>query len=477
MARWLWLAVLGFASCATLRPECERHGGTPWRELQTVHFTVRTNLDAEEGREAALSFERALGALRQAFPGEREPTGRIDAVVFRSNPQLQDIAENPGIVGLMQEDWHGHLVAAGSASSLTGAYAKGGVVMHELTHYVASYALARQPRWFAEGLADYFEGLQLDGGHARAGDANADALGLLQITAPLPFDSLWEWDSPFSTDDRLTALRYATSWLFVHYFYNRRFEQLTRYFAALANDEPPRAAFGRAFDGVDGSTLDREVRAYLNGGEYEAFIYELKPVDTQVQERPVPDAAVHAMLVRLAHTPERKRRELDAALAIDPSAPSALTIQALDEERAEVQLSLAQRLTTLHPKKVAGWRLLARALKRSGRSVAESMAALRQARSLAPADAYVLEELGADLLLDGSVSEAVAVLHEAVSLAPGSLLATARLARALALSNQCADAKQALERAQELGASHEGRAGAAKLLQHARQAIIECSPR
>lgn len=451
--------VVAAGSCATLRPECAAHGGDPWLELETEHFVMRTNLTQGEGRAAVLKLERWLAVVRHAFPSTASPPGRMEVVVFRDTRELQDLTGSTSTVGHQLRDWHGPLMLLGNTLYLFETQTEDAIVLHELTHFFERYAFARQPRWLAEGLASYFETAKVDEtGAARTGDPLLRWLKVVHRGTHLPLAALWEWDADRSNPDddvALTASRYASAWLFVHFLYNRREKQFMRWLQALAQGLEPRFAFQAAFEGRSLEQLDAEADEYVEGGKYRAHLFAIEPIREFVGERPVADSTAHALFARIAFAlrysetwRQRAAEELDAALALDPNDALALELKILMAQ-GEPMLEAARTLITTHPENPRGWRLAAAQLARAG-DLEGALESLEKANSLVPDDPDVLRELGGLLEAAGRSGEALPMVVKAARLAPHRYELQLTLALMLARVSRCPEATMAFEHASEL---------------------------
>jgi tetratricopeptide (TPR) repeat protein len=483
--RALLAAALAATSCATLRPECAAHGADPWLELTSAHFDVKSNLDPEPARRAVLDLERSLALLRHAFPVGAEPAGLLEVVVFRDIREVQDLIGTTVYVGQAMSDWHGALMVLGNSRYLLTSDTDRGLVLHELTHHVASWAFVRHPRWLSEGLAMYFETATIDDqGAVRVGDALIPALNRMRALNHLSLDQLWGWDADVSdpaADPDLLEKRYGSSWLFVHYLFNRREKQLGRWFKALAAGDAPRTAFAKAFSDVDLTRLDDEVETYLEGASYRAHAFVLGAIDERIEQRALPDADAHGLFARIAaqmHDREQARarvqQELTLALGLDPTAQLPLELQVLSQRDAARAAELARALTTSHPDDARAWRLLGATLAHHKEPLTEVVAALRKAYALAPDDSGAAGDLAAALEAMAEVDEAVLLAKKAVLLAPGQADLQVTLARALAHSGRCDEAAAALDRARELFAEGLPSEVRVRFLERARSIVERC---
>lgn len=472
------------SGCASFRAECATHGGSAWWRVTSESFEVKTNLDRDDARAAALELERSLAVLRHTFPSGRVLPQRIEAVIFRDEVQLQELVENRYYLGAMMRDFHGPMLAIGSTPYLVGGAMERGVALHELAHHVASHVLARQPRWLAEGLATYLETARIgEDGSVISGEPADRDVSLVIGGGVLPVEALWAWDLDLSDPLEQPVLeqrRYATSWLLVHYLFNHREAELLHFLDALAAGTPPRAAFAEGFPSLDAATLDGEVSRYLEGGSYKSRLFKLGPIPLALEVASLPDAEAHAAFARIArgiHDPQRRlarqRREIAAALALDPKLALALELEVLATPDRDEAMDLAASLVALHPDDARGWRLLA-LTQPPTRYRTEARPALRTALALAPDDPDVNRELAGIEVALGNAAEALALAQKAAGRAPHRPDTHATLARALAVTDRCSEAAAELLRARELIDEHVPEPIRRAMLVEATHAVEHC---
>jgi hypothetical protein len=473
-------ALAALTGCANLRAECAAHGGSPWLELTSPHFVVHTNLDDSDAREATHGLEQSLGVLRYVFAGDHEPKRRIDVVLFRNTLQLQDILGRGEFNGLMMRDWHGPLLLVGGAMYLIGNSARADVVMHELTHHASSFALAREPRWLAEGLAMYFETTTIDSsGKVRVGDPMMQALRIVRSSTPMTFEELWQWTDDPVDSQQLLNRRYAASWMFVHFFYNQHEPELVEFLRALSTGVAPREAFARTFPGLSFAQLDDEARHYLAEGSYAAHVFPLRTTPDAVQVRPLADAQVHAELARIAlasKRPERAAEELDAEQALDPNLPLAFELKVLTSRDDARALALAREFTTRFPNDATAFRLLAMTLRANRAPAEQVLQAARRSLALDDEDPHALSDAAMVLTSSGAGEEAVPLARKAALLAPYEPAAHFTLAIALSSVARCDDAAAAFERGTELFDEHTPAALRKRLVEQTRAMMKACAP-
>ena len=114
------LALLSLLSgCAHVAPECATHGGTPWLEVSSQHFVVRTNLSADEARGTVVQLERARASLLAVYPNGGAEKDPLEVVVFTSPAQLQDLSGDALLDGALVHDWRGPMLLTASTAAGT----------------------------------------------------------------------------------------------------------------------------------------------------------------------------------------------------------------------------------------------------------------------------------------------------------------------------------------------------------------------
>src|SRR6185503_20000450 len=112
--------------------------------------------DAAGATGMARSMEADRSALAAFWGLEFDPADRLEVVVFADRQSLADFAGH-GVGGYVVEGPRGPLLVM----ALNGVGGKA-VASHELSHHLIAQALQRQPRWLGEGLATYFESVQIE---------------------------------------------------------------------------------------------------------------------------------------------------------------------------------------------------------------------------------------------------------------------------------------------------------------------------
>jgi hypothetical protein len=228
------------------------------------------------------------------------------------------------------------------------------IVTHELMHVLSYSALPIQPRWFAEGLASYFETLQLaEDGSFELGAPVDDRLRLLRqpargarVATVFACTEARCSDSPF----------YATAWALFSYLTNRRSSDLLRYIQRLLElpKEDQASAWPEVFPDLTPDKLDAILDDWIKTGDLTVHHYKIKLRDFAVTQRSLGDGEIYAARALLRYRSDgRPLAEAAAALAADPDNVIANMINMRSAEKPN--LVTAQRLTVAHPDDWRAW--------------------------------------------------------------------------------------------------------------------------
>lgn len=454
------------SACAHVAPECNTHAGTPWRELTSQHFVVRTPLPLEEAKAAALQLERARASLLAAFPGAaRLRPDPLEVVLFTSPAQLHDLTSDPLIDAALLHDWRGPLLLTANTPVFIDSMQLR-LTLHELAHYFSPTALRRWPRWFEEGLAIYLETIVIDAGKQTAvrGAANQVKLGEVMNWGILPVQSLWAWDVEPDAFNGLEQHRAASAWFWVHYLVNEHRPALEKFMRYLSEGDEPREAWAAAFGTLTAKAMADGASAYLEKRETRSQLMDLTQLNTAMTERVLPDAQVHALLARAAGASgawPRARQEARAAMALDPREARAQEQSVVTQETTEGRIEAARRITSENAEDPVGWLLLGLALPPTD---PERGQALALAAELEPRSFFALIELAAFRCAEARCPEGVTLAERAASLAPGDARVQAHTAAVLHQAGLCSQAVVSQQRALEV-LTHRASAGLRKQLQ------------
>ena len=349
--------LLALAAChGPALPAVPGQGGPAWIELQSEHFTVWT--DASRSR--ATTLIREMEHLRQVVLGVGFAGTRLEDRSFVL--ALRD-AEEVGV--FVPEQFVAFAFYGGplrqSGIVLPADAADNDVITHELVHVISFNVIRNQPRWFAEGLAKFFETVNIDPDAANGdvGKPNPDIVALLRQTTPLPSAKVFACDAYACMDD----LYYATAWAIFAYLANTYPKELIAYSRRI-DELPPNAsarAWTEVFPTLTPDKLDHEVRKWLRYGKHTVWKFDVELRQWPVTERVLRDADVYAaravLRQRFARPGAPEPPELALALAADATHLIAQLVKVAYTNA--IDLDLAKRVAAAHPDDWRAWWLVA----------------------------------------------------------------------------------------------------------------------
>jgi len=265
-------------------------------------------------------------------------------------------------------------------------------LFHEYAHILLSrHRQSPMPRWYNEGLADYFSTLSMRDGSVVAGEVLGSRLQSLAAHGAMPLARLFA-EPPGTEMDAF----YATAWALVHYLLGtpRGRTELSRFEKELAQgvplDEARERAFGRPLE-----ALQRELAQhidYLKRGVQTAVVLDPRQIPIAQPPAPVPLAAheVAGQLGSLALA----QVEFEGWEEPEPGGFLAISRTLLDT---------AVRTETVADARVRARLGFARALSGDFKGAA---AEIERARDLQPGDPEVLLRAGQISLANGALDDA-----------------------------------------------------------------------
>jgi tetratricopeptide (TPR) repeat protein len=453
---------LGLSACLVLcacarafHPERQE-----WFELRSDHFLVRTNLPKEEAARAVVELEEVRATLARFISSTApQPAGRMQVI------QLADAAEmaefvGRGVGGIATAD------AFGRPLTVMGVWRSSRplpILQHELAHLVSFSVLPRQPAWFAEGLAGYFETVRRDAAKGAMVVGEPDPGRVLYLERRFPGG----WGR--MVRERRVALTYGfetASWLLVHYLVDRRSEEFDAFMDLLAAGKDPGDAFSAAFPGLTEERLDAELHAYFRRGALGTMSVPIPEWSGSIAVRRLAPDEILALRAQVHLVPgsfQAAKREISQALSYDPGQPEAIAVRGKlpDVDRSE-QLGLARTAAKLHPDDPRAWITLLEALPKTPGP--ERHQAAEAALRTGPEEPAALVAAAWDAIDTGDPRQGAVQARGALRLAPWSVYALEALAAATAGDGRCEQAAELLERAVGMLGSHKSSAKRADLL-------------
>ena len=222
------------------------------------------------------------------------------------------------------------------------------VMLHELTHHLASRNVGVIPTWVAEGVAEFYSTFRIDAGRnvAVVGEPPRDRVRSLIGKVLIPMDRFFAVTSTneFANSPVELDLFYAQSWALVHYFFvgdqGARTRQIGTYLRALERGQDRSAAFTLAF-GTTYDELGKQLVKYVRDLQFPVFRLKpsgpggLTPDASRVSPMPEADAAAlqAVLFARMGATADAEAA-LGRAMAQPP--PSLQARIALDRVRRQL---------------------------------------------------------------------------------------------------------------------------------------------
>jgi tetratricopeptide (TPR) repeat protein len=399
-------------------------------EVQGVRFVAQASpqeLDAFtqdlEGFDAAFSF---LTGRRIAPPG---PT---TIILVRDGRLAGRLGLGGGVAGYALSNFDGSFTCVWRHPSLVETRI---TLFHEFTHLLLnSNRRASLPRWYNEGIADYFSTVVYRDGALVVGAVPGERLVWLAEHKPMPLAQLFGGDRYDTLYGRKIFDFYATAWGLIHYLMATPTgrSQLSRFEQELARgtplDEARKLAFGRSFD-----EMTRELSAHV--------AYLAHGVAAEVVLDP-----------RKVHVPQPSPAEPLGRAEVASAIGSLALARGEDPEDDTANLARAALETAVaeEPADARARAALARARARAGDANAAEEILARALRD-APDDAKVQLDAGEVALAAQANDWAQVRFRRAIELDSGSAAAWFGLGRALASSAQGEPAREAFEHARSLG--------------------------
>jgi hypothetical protein len=334
-------------------------GGPPWYEVTGAHFTVLTDLERDDALQTVQHLEQLLSAYLTVAWNTREFPARLSVVIFREAKDVQHFQPRYG--GFYLRSALLQPLAVTPAADQSDDFA---VLKHELNHHIAFAAMPQQPRWFAEGIATFFETAELDGeGNIVLGRVPRGRHFEASLIGILPVSRLLSEEEATANDPRF----YASSWLLVHYLMMNEPDAFAAYQRLLAAGASFDHAWLSAFPDLSNQALDEVLARYLDGREYDNYTVPVTLGRHEASIRTLSDADVYALRATLDYASEaapnwrqRAHENLRLALEDDPRHLRAGVLRILyATDSKEEARTRARALTAEHPGELLAWLLLA----------------------------------------------------------------------------------------------------------------------
>jgi len=448
--------IVAIAACAPASRDTVRTApsSASWEEFRSTHFVIDVARRDRDPARLVGTFEELHAAVLAALVSEPvEISGRVRVVVLSSRRELRQFTGADDVVGLFWVSRLGEPTILLAAEDLDDIPQ---IIAHELTHYLSRYLFPQQPFWFAEGLAQFVEGVAKRDGDGRrwAGADPTDGwvAGAIKLT---PVEDLVTRTFIGWFDDP-----YLTSWILYRFLWNERSSQLSRYQRALSEGQAPDDAWRSAFPEWNIATgtirlLNNDLVQHQRSGRGLRWEVKVPEVDRTFTAAAGSAASVQMVLLepRLRTTnrlltPRVRRETAELVLREDPTNPEATA--ELAAVAGTPLLPQLRAVAAARPNDGRAWFLLGR----EETDPARREAALRHAVEHWPDGALAHAALAFQLASTGRAREGLPIANRAVDLAPWSADAVAALAKVALELGKCAEAVLLQSRAVEISHAH-----------------------
>jgi tetratricopeptide (TPR) repeat protein len=436
----LWIVVAGLAGSAAA-------SGLPaatedrWIEVRTPTFTFFSNAGLEKTRKVAVDLASFRSVLAGIIRDELDPPEDIRVFVFRDDASFEPYSirtgARPAAVGgyfLSRPD--GGVIAVNAGTEQDPSE----IVFHEYVHAVMAKNRPALPVWLSEGIASFYESVQIRGSTAVIGRPIEHHLTALADGFPMPMEEMLRVDreSPVADETARSGAFYAQSWAVAHWLLvgpADRQRQIGLYLDMLGRGSNDPAAFTAAF-GCEPDAVEPEVLAHLRrdvapterATSPTATLETVSAVEIprarllgllggllSSHDPPLPGAAAHletavaldpgnaravtwlGVLAEQSGDLDEARPRYRAAVAADPADPWAryrlgAFLFRRTAERSQAILQLEKSLE-IDPTFAPAWGVLAAAYAETGRVDPDIIAAAGTAHRLLPSDLSVSRAL------------------------------------------------------------------------------------
>ncbi|MCH9693666.1 MAG: tetratricopeptide repeat protein [Gammaproteobacteria bacterium] len=268
IALLLWALCLTPASADSVPLE-ERD----WKLVTSENFRVHTVLDED----TTFNLLRRLEVMRSALDSDSQTAtykASIPTVILAldNKDDYVDVGAPGDTMGFFLGNLRENAIIMQSDDE-RGVQ----IMLHEYVHSLSrKRGRVNYPRWFEEGLAEYFSSSQVLDGQFQYGLPVERRRSALAFTAWLPSSTIIEVVDTSTLSDMQAEMFYGQSWLMVHYLYSQdngeqeTADKLQRYGELVSSGISKADAFEQAFP-MTLKELDRALPTYLMAGEFRTY--------------------------------------------------------------------------------------------------------------------------------------------------------------------------------------------------------------
>jgi hypothetical protein len=315
------------AACGAALPAVPGNGGPTWIEVTSEHVTLWTDADPVRAYELIREIEQRRRVVIGVAFRNAPITGRALVIALRDDAELSAFGFNRDA-----RAWASRAVPPLCQPMIVLSAAidqSDRTVAHEVAHVVSDTVIRHQPRWLAEGIAEFFADMQIDeAGNGELGVVTTRRWSDVPITDVVPLSRLLAWhDIGSGATER--SLYHSAAMLFA-FLLDQHPAELQHYTLLLdgldgptLSDEHADGAWRTAFDSSPLAQLEEQLQQWLRNGGFVLVRFHVEPRDTPSKvERLLSDADVFALrglLHGMWNHVAQLKADLAAARAADPT--------------------------------------------------------------------------------------------------------------------------------------------------------------
>lgn len=359
-----------------------------WLEASSDHFLIYSDQNEKAVKGFAERLERFHAAMVYVYKREQtkpSPSNRVTIFVVSSAAQVRKVAEakNRYVSGIYIPR-AGSSVAvipklrAASTQELSGET----ILYHEYAHHFMTAALTERayPRWFVEGFAEFFAGVQFrSNGAVRLGVPPGYRAMELFYAREVPIRRLLDFDGGVGDAKSGYDSFYGQSWLLFHYLQMEpeRAQQMLKFGQLLAAGRSALEAAEGAFGDFD--QLEKDMDSYMRSSKMKVLELDQSKIATgpvTLRKLRPGEAAMMPIVIesKVGVRPEEAQSLVPEARKVadrypdDPAVLAALAEAEFDAGNDDAAIAAADRAVAIDPQRINAYIQKGYALSRKVRS-------------------------------------------------------------------------------------------------------------
>ena len=238
-----------------------------WLELKSEHFTLYTDVDAEEAKKLILDLELLhVVVLKITNAPQQKFTVPTHVFLFKRTGDFRSLNPSRRWAGFFRPGMEVNYAALANKS---GHLDSNAVIYHEYVHQLLRNGSSNYPKWYDEGLAEFFAAVNVDDGNVILGGESIRLRSLQNTIAKVSLDKTVNHDDTWGQNSTLDSYMYAISWATLNYMYTgfmaglpRYGDKIPEYLSRLNQNEDRTKSFELAF-GISTLQMEKDVYDYF----------------------------------------------------------------------------------------------------------------------------------------------------------------------------------------------------------------------